>query len=245
MSDALLVGAVAIAAALYASIGHGGASAYLAILTLAGRVRPEIASTVLVMNIFVSTMAWFRFRQRGHFDARLTGLLLLFSAPAAFAGGMIPASPRVFGILLGLAILVAGARLLLPDPRPIALQTPEGVTLWSAAGLLGVSLGLLAGLTGVGGGIYLSPLLILLGWKDAKGTAGISSAFISINSLTSLSGRFLRGERFDPSLLPVVLAAILGGFVGSWWGANRAAPITLRRLLGVVLLIAGIKLLFA
>lgn len=245
MSDALLVGAVAIAAALYASIGHGGASAYLAILTLAGRVRPEIASTVLVMNILVSAMAWFRFQQRGHFDARLTGLLLVFSAPAAFTGGMIPASPRVFGTLLGLALLVAGARLLLPDPRPIALHTPKGVTLWSAAGLLGVSLGLLAGLTGVGGGIYLSPLLMLLGWKDAKGTAGISSAFISINSLTSLSGRLLRGESFDPSLLPVVLAAILGGFLGSWWGANRAAPITLRRLLGVVLLIAGIKLLFA
>lgn len=244
MSDALLVGAVAIAAALYASIGHGGASAYLAILTLAGRVRPEIASTVLVMNILVSTMAWFRFQRRGHFDAPLTGLLLLFSAPAAFAGGLIAASARVFGTLLGLALLIAAARLLLPDPRPIALRTPKGVTLWSAAALLGISLGLLAGLTGVGGGIYLSPLLMLLGWKDAKGTAGISSAFISVNSLTSLSGRFLRGESFDPSLLPVVLAAILGGFLG-WWGANQAAPITLRRLLGVVLLIAGIKLLFA
>lgn len=170
---------------------------------------------------------------------------MLLSAPAAFAGGLIAVSPRVFGTLLGLALLIASARLLLPDPRLVALHRPQGVALWSAAALLGISLGLLAGLTGVGGGIYLSPLLILLGWKDAKGTAGVSSTFISINSVTSLLGRFLRGESFDPALLPVVLAAIFGGFLGSWWGANHAAPTTLRRLLGVVLLIAGIKLLFA
>jgi uncharacterized membrane protein YfcA len=245
MSEIFLIGAVAVAAALYASVGHGGASAYLAILTFAGRVRPEIASTVLVMNILVSTLAWVRFQRRGHFDAPLTGALLLFSAPAAFAGGIVSTSPRQFSILLGLALVAASARLLLPDPRPRTPRRPEGGSLWSAAALLGVSLGLLAGLTGVGGGIYLSPLLILLGWKDTKGTAGISSAFISINSLTSLLGRVLRGESFNQSLLPLVFAALLGGFLGSWWGADRAAPLTLRRLLGIVLVIAGIKLLFA
>jgi len=243
MSETFLIGAVAVAAALYASVGHGGASAYLAILTLAGRVRPEIASTVLVMNILVSSMAWFRFQRRGHFDAPLTGVLLLFSAPAAFAGGMVSASPRQFTTLLGLALLAASARLLLPDPRPRAPRRPEGQALWSAAVLLGTGLGLLAGLTGVGGGIYLSPILILLGWKDAKGTAGVSSAFISINSLTGLAGRLVRGEALDPSLLPLVIAAIFGGFLGSWWGADRATPLTLRRLLGVVLVAAGIKLL--
>lgn len=244
MSEVFLVGAVAVAAALYASVGHGGASAYLAILTLAGHARPEIAYTVLVMNILVSSASWFRFQRRGHFDAPLAGVLLLFSAPAAFAGGIIQVSPRLFGILLGLALLVAAARLILPDPRSRALHRPEGATLWASAALLGTWLGALAGLTGVGGGIYLSPLLILLGWKDTKGTAGISSAFISINSITSLLGRSLRGESFNRSLLPLVFAAVLGGLLGSWWGADRAAPLTLRRLLGVVLLIAGIKLLF-
>lgn len=245
MSETFLIAAIAVAAALYASVGHGGASAYLALLTLAGRVRPEIASTVLVMNIFVSSLSWFRFQRRGHFDAPLTGVLLLFSAPAAFAGGMISTSPRQFGILLGLALLAASARLLLPDPRPRTPRRPEGQALWRAAALLGTGLGLLAGLTGVGGGIYLSPILMLLGWKDAKGTAGVSSAFISINSLTGLSGRLLRGESFQPSLLSLVIAAIIGGFLGSWWGADRAAPFTLRRLLGVALAIAGAKLLLS
>jgi uncharacterized membrane protein YfcA len=196
------------------------------------------------MNIFVSSLSWFRFQRRGHFDAPLTGVLLLFSAPAAFAGGMISASPRQFTILLGLALLAASARLLFPDPRPRAPRRPEGRALWGAAVLLGTGLGLLSGITGIGGGIYLSPILILLAWKDAKGTAGVSSAFIAINSLTGLSGRLLRGESFQSSLLPLVIAAIVGGFLGSWWGADRAAPLTLRRLLGVVLVLAGIKLLF-
>ena len=244
MSEVFLIAAVAVAAALYASVGHGGASAYLAILTLAGRTRPEIAFTVLVMNILVSSAAWVRFRRKGYFDAPLAGMLLVFSAPAAFAGGIIQVSPRLFGIVLGLALLIAAARLILPDPRPRPPLRPEGRMLWLTAALLGIGLGVLAGLTGVGGGIYLSPLLILLGWKDTKGTAGISSAFIAINSLTSLLGRVLRGESFNPSLLPLVAAAILGGLVGSWWGADRAAPISLRRLLGVVLVIAGVKLLF-
>jgi hypothetical protein len=243
--ETFLIAAVAVAGALYASVGHGGASAYLAILTLAGHTRPEIVSTVLVMNILVSSASWFRFQRRGHFDAPLTAVLLLFSAPAAFAGGLIAASPRLFAVVLGVALLAASARLLLPDPRPRPPRRPEGIKLWKMAALSGAGLGMLAGLTGVGGGIYLSPLLIILRWKDAKGTAGVSAAFILVNSVTSLLGRMLTGESLNPSLLPLVAAAILGGLAGSWWGADHAAPITLRRLLGVVLVIAGIKLLFA
>ena len=242
-SELILTGAVAVAAALYASVGHGGASAYLAILTLAGHLRPEIASTVLVMNIIVSSMAWYRFQRRGHFDAPLIGTLLPFSAPAAFIGGLIPVAPRLFAVILGLALLAAAARLILPDPRPRALQRPQGRVLWLFSAPLGTALGLLAGFTGVGGGVYLAPLLIFFGWKDAIGTAGVTSAFISINSLTGLLGRQLRGETFDLSLLPLVIAAIAGGFLGSWWGAEHATPITLKRVLGVVLLLAGVKLL--
>src|SRR3990172_7518723 len=244
MNEVLLTLAVAAAAALYSSVGHGGASAYIALLTLAGKLRPEVAATILLMNILVSSQAWLRFRQRGYFDAPLAGALLLFSAPAALVGGMIATSARVFTFLVGCALLLAALRLILPDPRAHEPQRPKGAALWTPSVFMGLAFGLLAGPPGVGGGIYLSPLLIFLGWKDAKGTAGISAAFIAVNSLTGLLGRSLRGDAIDPSLLPLVIAALIGGFIGSWWGAKHATPATVRRLLGVVLAIASVKLLF-
>jgi len=244
MNELLLTLAIGAAAVLYSSVGHGGASAYIALLTLAGKLRPEVAATILLMNILVSSQAWLRFRQRGYFDAPLAGTLLLFSAPAAFVGGMIATSAHVFTFLVGCALLLAALRLILPDPRAHEPQRPKGAALWTTSAIIGVALGLLAGLTGVGGGIYLSPLLILIGWKDAKGTAGISAAFIAVNSFTGLLGRLVRGDGIDPSLLPLVIAALIGGWAGSWWGAKHATPVMIRRLLGVVLAIAGMKLLF-
>jgi uncharacterized protein len=243
MNDPLLTLAIGAAAALYSSVGHGGASAYIALLTLAGKLRPEVAATILLMNIVVSSQAWFRFRQSGHFDAPLAGTLLLFSAPAAFVGGVIATSSRFFMILVGVALLIAALRLILPEPRARDIQRPNGAALWLSSATIGISLGLLAGLTGVGGGIYLSPLLIFLGWKDAKGSAGISAAFIVVNSATGLIGRFARGSFIDWSLLPLIFAVLIGGFIGARWGARHATPITIRRLLGIVLAIAAVKLL--
>ena len=243
MNEGFLTLAVGAAAALYSSVGHGGASAYIALLTLAGKLRPEIAATILLMNIVVSSQSWFRFRQSGHFDAPLAGTLLLFSAPAAFVGGMIATSSRFFMILVGIALLLAALRLILPDPRSRKIQRPTGAALWLLSAMIGISLGLLAGLTGVGGGIYLAPALILLGWQDAKGTAGISAAFIAVNSVTGLFGRFARGSFIDWTLLPLIFAVLIGGFIGAWWGAKHATPIIIRRLLGIVLAIAGVKLL--
>ena len=243
MDETLLTLAIGAAAALYSSVGHGGASAYIALLTFAGKLRPEVAATILIMNIVVSSQAWFRFRQSGHFDARLAGTLLLFSAPAAFVGGMIATSSRFFMILVGIALLIAALRMVLPDPRSQKILRPTGAMLWILSAVIGVSLGMLAGLTGVGGGIYLGPLLILLGWQDAKGTAGITAAFIAVNSVTGLIGRFARGSLIDWTLLPLIGAVLIGGFAGAWWGAKHATPITIRRLLGIVLAIAGVKLL--
>ena len=239
----VLVPAFFVAAVLYASVGHGGASAYLALLALAGRARPEIAATVLVMNLFVSAVAWRRYARAGFFDGRFIAAFLCFSAPAAFVGGAVAIPAAVFRVLLGIALVGASARLLLPDSRPAAPRTPAGAALGRTAATTGTGLGLLAGLTGVGGGIYLSPLILLLGWKDAKGTAAVSAAFIWVNSATGLAGRLWRGERLDLDLLPLLAAALAGGFVGARWGADRAAPMTLRRLLGLVLFVAAAKLL--
>ena len=147
-------------------------------------------------------------------------------------------------LLVGLDLLIAAARLILPDPRSRKIQRPIGAALWILSTVIGISLGLLAGLTGVGGGIYLEPILILLGWQDAKGTAGISAAFIAVNSVIGLIGRFVRGSFIDWSLLPLLGAVLIGSFIGARWGAKHATPVTVRRLLGVVLAIAGVKLLW-
>ncbi len=245
MNPLVLFVPIAFAAFLYACVGHGGASAYLAILVLAGYARPEIASSVLVMNILVSGIAVARFKRAGHLDAKLAASFLVFSAPAAFAGGLVAVPPRIFGIVLGLALLAAAARLLLPEPHPREVALPSGARFWRSVAPLGVGLGLLSGLTGVGGGIYLSPILLLLGWKDVKATAGVSAAFIFVNSATSLAGRAARGDLPNAAFLPLLVAAVLGGALGARWGADRAAPTTLRRLLGAVLLLAAGKLLFA
>ena len=244
-SGVVLFLVIAVAAGLYSSVGHGGASAYLAILTLAGRARPEIAATVLLMNLVVSAIAFRRYQAAGHFDGTLALSFVVFSAPAAFLGGLLPISPRFFAVLLGLALLVAGGRLLLPNPNPEDPARPRGTALWYKAALFGTALGLLSGLTGVGGGIYLSPLLLLMSWANAKRTAAVSAAFIFANSATGLAGRLVRGEGFDPALLPLVVAALLGGLVGSYWGAGRARSAALCRVLGVVLVIAAFKLIYA
>ena len=244
-SSTVLFLVIAVAAALYSSVGHGGASAYLAILTLAGRARPEIAATVLLMNLIVSAIAFRRYKEGGHFDRTLAVSFIVFSAPAAFLGGLASVSPRFFAILLGVALLVAGGRLLLPNPRPEGPARPAGTELWQKAAFFGTALGLLAGLTGVGGGVYLSPLLLLIGWADAKRTAAVSAAFVFVNSATGLTGRLVRGEGFEPALLPLVIAALIGGLIGSYWGAGRARNVALCRLLGLVLVIAAAKLIYA
>lgn len=236
---------IGVAAGLYSSVGHGGASAYLAILTLAGRTRPSVAVTVLLMNVIVSAIAFRRYQARGHFDLRLAAGFIVFSAPAALLGGLAPISPRLFALLLALALLAAGARLLLPKPHPERPARPEGRALWKKTALFGTILGLLSGLTGVGGGIYLSPLLLLMGWADAKTTAAVSAAFIFANSATGLTGRLLRGQAVEPTLLPLLVAALAGGVLGSYWGVRRANNVALCRLLGIVLLAAAVKLVYA
>lgn len=240
--ELLLVLAVASAAALYAAVGHGGASAYLAVLALAGRMAPEVAATVLVMNLLVAGGALWRFRRAGHLDPKLAGAFVLFSAPAAFAGGLMVVTSELFRVLVGVALLAAAVRFALPDPAPRPPRRPRGWRLWLVAAPLGTGLGLLAGLTGVGGGIFLSPVLLLVGWKDPRGTAAVAAAFILVNSTTGLAARLLRGEGLEPALLPLVAAALVGGAVGAWWGATRASWRRLMVLLAAVLAIAGLKL---
>ena len=238
----ILVPLFFLAAFLYSSVGHGGASAYLAILVLAGYPREAIAPTVLALNILVTLLGTINYYRAGHFDARLLLPFILTSIPAAYVGGSMRVSEETFSLILGLTLLVAGVRLVI-FAKLIAVKQALSRRLLFGAGLpVGFALGFLAGLIGIGGGIFLSPLLLFMGWADAKKTAAVSAAFILLNSLSGLTAHIMKGTAEWTLLGILAIAVLAGGGIGSYIGAFRLLPITLQRLLGAVLLLAALKL---
>lgn len=232
-----------LAAFLYSSVGHGGASSYLAILVLAGYPREGIAPTVLALNILVTLLGTINYYRAGHFDARLLLPFILTSMPAAYLGGSLHVSDRTLSMVLGLTLLAAGLRFVI-FTKPVAAKQLLSRKLLFGVGLpVGFALGFLSGLIGIGGGIFLSPLLLVMGWADAKKTAALSAAFILLNSLSGLTAHVIKGAA-DWTLLGVLaITVLIGGGIGSYIGAFRLLPVTLQRLLGLVLLVAASKLL--
>jgi uncharacterized membrane protein YfcA len=238
-----LIPAFFMAAMLYASVGHGGASAYLAILVLAGFSREAIAPTVLALNILVTLLGALHYYRAGHFDFKLLLPFILTSIPAAFLGGSMQVSEEAFSIILGLTLLAAALRFLIFTKPIMGKQgLPQGL-LFGVGLPVGLGLGFLAGLIGIGGGIFLSPILLLMGWADAKKTAAVSAGFIFLNSLSGLAAHLMRETPDWPLLTALAMTVLIGGGIGSYHGAFRLQPVTLQRLLGVVLLIASAKLL--
>ena len=232
-----------LAAMLYASVGHGGASAYLAILVLAGFARPDIAPTVLILNLLVTVTGFTNYYRAGHFTPRLLWPFILTSIPAAYLGGMIPLSQPVFSGILGGALFITGLRFIL-FTKPIRPRPPMEPRWIYGIGLpVGLILGFLAGLIGIGGGVFLSPLLLLLGWADAKQTAAVSAAFIIVNSLSGLAAHALHGTIHPGLAVPLGVAVLIGGPIGSWWGARKVPPAVLQQIMGVVLLSASLKMI--
>lgn len=239
---ALLLTLVFLVAVAYSSVGHGGASGYLAVLSLFGLAPALMAPSALVLNLLVAGLSFYAFWRAGHFDARLLWPFLLGSIPLAFLGGLLRVSPEVYAALLGAVLVFAAWRLLAArtPPRDGGFSRPPRL---AVAIPVGGGIGLLSGMIGVGGGIFLSPLLILLGWADAKRTAAASAAFIWINSAAGLYGHLQRTAVDWEAMAWLVGAAFVGGVLGSRLGARRLPPLWLRRILGVVLLVAAYKLL--
>lgn len=241
-TDALLLAALFFAAAtLYASVGHAGASAYLAAMALVG-VTPELMRpTALILNLFVATVVVVRFSSAGHLPWRSLVPLAAGSIPAAFVGGSIDLPGQVYRPLVALVLLAAAWRLaaaLPPDDEEMQARIPV-----LAGVAAGGSIGLLAGLTGTGGGIFLTPLLVLAGWTATRDAAGLSGAFILVNSVSGLAGIAGGGLTLSPAMPLWILAVVGGGFVGSWLGAARFSILDLRRALAVVLVVAAAKLI--
>jgi uncharacterized membrane protein YfcA len=238
----LIAALMAIAAALYSSVGHGGASAYLAIMALFSVAPDTMRPTALALNLVVATFAAGQFALKGQTNWRLLAAFAVTAVPAAYVGGSVELPSAIYRPLLGLVLLGAAVRLFW-QPERLArrpVHTPSlAVTLPT-----GAALGMLAGLTGTGGGIFLSPLIILFGWEDARKTSGIAAAFILLNSAAGLLGNLGSVQRLPPEL-PVLVASVFGGaLLGTWLGVSRLPRHHLLQGLAVVLVIAAVKLLF-
>lgn len=238
---ALIAVLMGLGAMLYTSVGHAGASAYLAIMALFGVAPETMRPTALVLNILVASFAAWRYIRAGQFDLRVALPFIIGAAPLAFLGGAIHLSSQIYRPLVGIVLLVAAGRLLWPSPlkrQEDIAAPPLPVSLGS-----GAAIGLLSGITGTGGGIFLSPLLLFFGWTDVRRASGIASVFILANSLSGLAGN-LASVGHLPSALPWFLLAVATGAVaGTQLGISGLPTGRLVQALGVVLIIAGLKLI--
>jgi uncharacterized protein len=239
---ALLASGMLVAAFLYASVGHGGASAYIAAMALAGIAPAEMRPIALQLNIAVAVLATYKFWRAGHFRWPLFWPFAAVSIPAAYLGGAIVLHATIYKVLVGLVLLYAAWQLWWSarageELRP-ARRLPTALAM-----AIGAALGILSGLTGVGGGIFLSPILLLSGWAGTKQTSAVAAPFILVNSLAALTAGFVRNPAPPPDYAWWLMAAVLaGGWAGAEYGSRRFANPVIRQVLAVVLGIAGAKM---
>jgi len=239
VNNSILSLLVFIIAALYSSAGFGGASGYLVAMNFFGIPANVMSSTALVLNIFVSSISFTNYARAGHFRPRLLLPFLITSVPAAFIGGTIKISEQTYTTLLYIVLTYLAIRMVLfPTLTETLHWTPRPVPLWVAL-ISGASIGLLSGMLGIGGGIFLAPLIILMQWGDSKQAAASAGGFIAINSISGLIGRFSSGTlAFGGFGVSLLIIGLLGALIGSQLGAIKFSSAGVRRTLGTVLTLA-------
>jgi hypothetical protein len=226
---------------LYSSVGHGGASGYLALMALFS-ISPEVMKpTALLLNLFVSMTSFIQFYRGKHFKWKIFLPFAVASIPMAFVGGLIKVDASIYNKILGLLLVIPIIRFLFFANIQVHEIKKSNVFLSIA---IGATIGFFSGLIGIGGGIILSPILLLLKWTDMKQTAAISALFIFVNSISGLAGQFTKGIHFSPDMYGYVAVAFAGGLCGAYFGSIRFGQNVLKYLLAVVLMAASYKLLF-
>jgi uncharacterized protein len=226
---------------LYASVGHGGASGYLALMALFAMSPDVMKPTALLLNLFVSLTSFIQFYRGKHFNWKIFLPFAIASVPMAFVGGLITIDAGVYKKILGLLLLIPIIRFLFFANLKQS-EIKKSNTVLSL--FLGTAIGFLSGLIGIGGGIILSPVLLLLKWTDMKQTAAISALFIFVNSLAGLGGQLTKGIQFSPDMYLYVAIAFVGGIGGAYFGSLKFKQTILKYMLAVVLAVAAYKLLF-
>lgn len=228
-----------VVAFMYASVGHGGASGYLALMALMGFDPVFMRHSALILNVFVSLVAFFMFYKGGHFKWKLLWPFLVTSMPMAFVGAGLAIDPPIYKMILAVCLLLAIFRIVFVI-KPIHSQVRD-IPLWAAL-LTGGLIGLVSGFIGIGGGIILTPVLLLFGWATVKQAAAVSALFIFLNSLAGLVGVQHALIELDERLVMMVLVALTGGLAGSMLGSYRFNLVSLKYILATVLLLASVKL---
>jgi len=241
LTIALLIPAFLLIAMLYSVTGHGGASAYIGVMVLLGMAPQEIKPIALSLNVIVSFIAAIHFYGAGHFRLALFLSFIISSVPLAMLGGYLQLPTQWFNWLMGFALLFAALRIgIKPNIHTVELAPNFIVAL-----IAGAAIGLLSGLIGVGGGIFLTPLLLLMGWANARQAAAVSAPFILLNSISGLIGFSIQAKNTFPEIiLWLILPVMIGGFIGSRLGSRSLAMTSISRVLSVVLILAGVKLLY-
>lgn len=229
-----------IVAILYASVGHGGASGYLALMALYEFSPNVMKPTALILNLFVSLTSFILYYRGGHFRWRLFLPFALASIPFSFLGGSILLNVVAYKKILGLLLLIPAFRFFIQYKGMEEHQRPANLFL---SVLIGATIGFLSGLIGIGGGILLSPVLLFLHWSGQKQTAAVSALFIFVNSASGLAGQFTKGLVVDTSMIGLIAVAFTGGCVGGWLGSKLFNATILQYVLGLVLLLASVKLI--
>jgi uncharacterized protein len=230
-----------VVAFLYASVGHGGASGYLALMAIYSVTPAVMRPTALLLNLFVSLTSFIQFYRGGHFKWKTFLPFALSSIPLSFVGGMISIDSSIYKKILGILLLFPIARFLfLPNADPSEMKESKLVPSLIIGGIIG----LLSGMIGIGGGIILSPVLLILKWTNQKQTAAISALFIFVNSIAGLAGQLTKGISFSADMYVYVVVAFAGGICGAYFGSLKFNQNILKNVLAGVLMLAVYKLLF-
>jgi uncharacterized protein len=227
---------------LYASVGHGGASGYIAVLTLFSISKEVYKPVVLVLNIIIAGIAFIQFYRAGYFKWKLAWPFLLTSIPCAYIGSQFKTSEHLYNLILGIALLFPIIRLLSSAPKE--KKEMKELQLFPAL-IWGAIIGLISGFLNIGGGIFLSPVIVLMGWGNTKDAAAVSSLFIVCNSLSGLAAAGLHTSSFTNISFIWVAAAVIGGLSGAYLGSHKFKLTTVRYILSAVLCIAAVKLIFS
>jgi uncharacterized protein len=235
----LLIILMAVMAFLYASVGHGGASGYLALMAIFAIQPSLMKSSALILNLFVSITSFIQFYRGGYFRWKLFYPFALASIPMSFVGATLPITDSFYKKLLAIALIIAIVRMFFkPSETKLERQIPS----FYLSLFIGGSIGLLSGMLGIGGGIILSPVILLLNWANLKETAAVSALFIFVNSISGLIGLLTKGFQPNPQIYSWLIAAFIGGLAGAYFGSRKFNFPTLRYILAAVLLIACFKL---